>query len=144
MNYVDPTKAGSKDYEKELREIEATGECPFCQGNMKWHSRPIIIDKKGWFATENQRPYKNAKIHILLICKKHKTEFSELTSEDLGGVLVIIKELIAKFDIQGGGLTIRFGKTQYTGATVKHLHFHLIVPEINNNDVTLQVNFPIG
>ena len=50
-----------------------------------------------------------------------------------------------KYKIKGGGLVLRFGKTIYTGSTVNHLHFHLIVPEVSKNTKKINtVYFPIG
>ena len=54
-------------------------------------------------------------------------------------------EPIKKYKIKGGGLTLRFGEQNYTGATVLHLHFHLIVPKLKpKSKLAKIVNFPIG
>lgn len=39
---------------------------------------------------------------------------------------------------------MRFGNTDYTGATVSHLHAHLIYPEVDKSKKSKTVNFPVG
>ena len=52
---------------------------------------------------------------------------------------------IKKYKIKGGALAMRFGDTNYTGASVAHLHFHIISPKINKKTGRAKtVNFPIG
>ena len=43
----------------------------------------------------------------------------------------------------GGGFCIRFGDTLHSGATVKHLHAHLIEPDVKNKKYE-PVSFYIG
>jgi len=38
---------------------------------------------------------------------------------------------------------MRFGDSDYTGATVTHLHLHLMVPKLKRGKA-LTVEFPIG
>lgn len=138
-NFVDIRHAKSKDYRRVLEEIQKEGKCPFCPENFKWHSRPVLKEVGGWFITKTNWPYENARHHFLLICKFHWERFSELSLQDLSDVGRLVNWTCCKFKIKGGALALRFGDTAYTGATVKHLHFHLIVPKKGK-----VVNFPIG
>ena len=64
---------------------------------------------------------------------------------DFKTVSKLINWAIKKYKIEGGGLTVRFGNSDYTGATVHHLHFHLIVPKFNKKKKEVDpVYFPIG
>ena len=94
--------------------------------------------------TENSWPYPNTTHHFLIICDKHKEKFADLKLDDFAAVRYLVNWAGKKFSIKGGGLVIRFGDTNYTGATVCHLHFHLIVPELNKEGVAITVPFPIG
>lgn len=137
--------AKSREYKKTLETIEKTAECPFCKDNFKYHKKKILKKKSGWFITESSWPYKNAKFHFLAICEKHKEEFRELTSRDFSAVSKLIKWVIEKYKIKGGCLALRFGDSDYTGATVCHLHFHLIAPKVDRKKNGVKVvNFPIG
>lgn len=68
-----------------------------------------------------------------------------MNGEDLQAVQQLTAWAQAEFHLAGGGLTLRFGDTAHTGATVCHLHFHFIVPKINKKTGRAQVvKFPIG
>ncbi|MBP7057414.1 hypothetical protein KBB08_02900, partial [Candidatus Gracilibacteria bacterium] len=70
---------------------------------------------------------------------------SEVTDEDFHAVRTLGNWVIKKYNLKGGGLTFRFGDSIYTGATVRHLHMHLIVPTVNpETKQALPVSFPIG
>ena len=119
---------GRGDYEKVIAKIERQGSCPFCPANFKYHKKPILKRAGGWFITENNWPYKGASHHLIVISKKHKENFSELTDKDFFAMRRLVQWANKKFKIKGGAMALRFGDTHYTGATVCHLHFHLITP----------------
>ncbi len=141
---VDKRFAKKKEYLKTLETIETEGKRPFCPDNFKYHKKAILKEINGWFITENNYPYKNAKYHFIIIGKKHKEYFSELTIQDLSAVKKLVDWTTKKFNIKGGALTIRFGDTKLTGSTVCHLHFHLISPKIKKDGLGKTVIFPIG
>lgn len=141
---VDPRNARTKEYKRVMSEIVAKGVCPFCPKTFKWHTKPILKRDRQWFITENFTPYPNAQYHFIVISKQHKENLSELSVEDLCSILNLMNWTTKKFKIKGGGITMRFGDTLYTGATVKHLHAHLIVPIVKAGKPPLPVYFPIG
>ncbi len=142
---IDKRFAKTKDYRQTLEKIIKTDKCPFCPDNFKYHKRPILKKHKGWLATENSWPYKDTKHHFIFIAQEHKTNFSDLTDQDFQAVIFLVNFIIEEYKIEGGGLTLRFGEQKYTGATVKHLHFHLIVPNLNpKTELAKTINFPIG
>jgi len=135
---------GKGEYEEVISSIEKKGKCPFCPDNFKYHKEPILKTEKDWFITKNSWPYKNAEYHFIIIGKKHKENFSQLNETDFGSVKKLTNWAIKKYKIKGGALTIRFGDTDHTGATVCHLHFHLISPELDKKHQGKTVFFPIG
>lgn len=137
--FVDPRYAKTDEYLKDLEEIKVVGKCPFCPGNLDWHKKPILYEWAGWFITESMRPYENAKHHFLIIGPEHKETFEEISGPDFECVKKLIAFVLGKFKIRGYGIALRSGYTEYTGATVKHSHFHLIVPKKGK-----VVNFPFG
>jgi diadenosine tetraphosphate (Ap4A) HIT family hydrolase len=137
--FVNLKNARKGDYEKVISEILKTGKCPFCPETFKYHKKPIFKKRGNWFLTDNSWPYKNARIHLMIIGKKHKENLSELNQKDLKEVYFLANWAIKKYNIKGGALTIRFGETDFTGASVNHLHFHIISPKSKK-----AVNFPIG
>lgn len=139
---VDPRNARDEGYKLIMAEIVSDGSCPLCPP-MKWHPNPILKDNGRWLITENSHPYPSTKHHFLLISKRHIELLSELSTKDLKSILDLANWATKEFNIKGGGLTMRFGETLYTGATIKHIHAHLIVPTAEGNQVS-PVYFPIG
>ena len=141
---VDKTYAKSKEYKETLEAIEKTAKCPFCKENFKYHKKKILKKESKWFITESSWPYKNSKFHFLIISKEHKENFIDLKQTDFATVSKLTNWAIKKYKIKGGALSLRFGDTKYTGASVCHLHFHFIVPELDKSKRSKKFNFPIG
>ena len=140
---VDARYAKTSQYRKVLGEIEGAKVCPFCPETFKWHTNPILKREGNWLITESFQPYKNTDHHFLLIGKRHKEQLSELTPKDWNEMAQLQKWAIKKFNLKGGGLAMRFGDTAHTGATVSHIHMHLIVPKLKNGHA-IPVWFPFG
>lgn len=136
---VDPRFAKDEEYRRALLKIEAEGKCPFCPDNFKYHKEPILFERDGWLITKASWPYTNHQYHFLIIAKEHKEHISQLSPSDLVAVNDLANWAIKEFKLKGGALALRFGDSEYTGATVCHLHFHFIVPQFGK-----VVNFPIG
>lgn len=132
------------EYKQVIEEILRKGKCPFCKENFLYHKKPILKRKKNWFLTENSWPYKNSKHHLLIIGEKHKEKFSQLTKEDFQEVSELANWAITKYKIKGGAVIARFGDTNFTGASVAHLHFHILTPRVKTKNSTHKVLFPIG
>lgn len=142
---VNIKNARKGEYKKVIKEINKTGKCPFCKENFKYHKKPIYKRRDDWFLTSNSWPYKNTSCHLIILGNKHKENFSELTKKDLESVAYLVNWAVKKWKIKGGGIATRFGDTDYTGASVSHIHFHIISPKIDKKTKqTKTVNFPIG
>lgn len=142
---VDPRYAKSPGYAADLEDILAQGVCPFCPENFNWHPNPILRKLGRWIITQNRQPYENTKHHFLLKGDEHKESLAELTPLDWVSMRGLISWAMEEFKFEGGGLAIRFGPSNYTGATVRHLHAHLIVPELDpKTNQAIAVSFPFG
>ncbi len=114
-------------YENVISKIRKDGVCPFCPEQLaNYHTNPILRETRHWKATDNMYPYKAARHHVLFIYNKHITHVSEMEDEAWAELFGLYKEEIARRNIEGGTLLFRFGDTRYTGASVGHLHAHLI------------------
>jgi len=143
--FVNAKNARKGEYKGIIKKIAKTGKCPFCKKNFKYHKKPIFKRKNDWFLTDNSWPYKNTAVHLMILGEKHKEKFSELTKKDLESVAFLVNWAVKKWNIKGGGLATRFGNTEYTGASVGHIHFHIISPQFDKNKKRSKtVNFPIG
>lgn len=116
------------DYVNTLNAIVAGGFCPFCEEHLfKHHRKPIIYKSKHWIVTENSWPYKGSKLHFIFITKQHLEKTENVSFVVWNDLQKLYKKVIKKNNIKGATLMIRSGDTKYTGASVNHLHAHLIV-----------------
>lgn len=136
VNPQNARRPGSDDdtYERVIKSIEVTGECPFCPERLREvHPNPILIDGQEWAVTDSAFPYKGSEQHVLFIAKRHILTIGELSIEswaELQGLIVDIERLRK---IGGATLLMRSGDSDYTGASVAHLHAHLVSGG-NDND----------
>lgn len=142
---VNKRNARKGEYRKVIEKIDGMGKCPFCPDNFLYHKKPILRRRGDWFLTENTWPYKDTRHHLIVIGKKHKENLLDLTDKDFQNVLALAKWAIKEYNIQGGALAMRFGNTNLTGASVAHIHFHILVPKKDKKTrLYKKVTFPIG
>lgn len=142
--HVDPRHAKTERYAEDLAEIVAAEVCPFCPENFHWHDHPIIARDGKWFITESSHPYENSQMHFLIIGQEHKVILAELTGTDMSCILRLAAKVQYDNGLRGGALLMRWGETFYSGATVAHLHAHLVVPRVDPPGEVQPVWFPIG
>jgi len=143
--YVDIRNIKPDDQKQKdtMLEIIRNGDDPFSMRNLaKYHKKPIKATSKDWILTENQY-YTDADKRLLLILKKYKENFMELTSAEWSDLRLLLRKAIKTHKIKGGGFAMRFGDTEKSGATVKHLHSHLIEPNPKSKNYQ-PVSFFIG
>lgn len=118
-----------------LEQIEKDGVCPFCPEHLsKYHENPIIKESRHWSITKNDHPYENTRIHLLAVLKTHAEELSELEPAAWQELLELVQWAVQEYKITGGVVGLRFGDTNTSGATVKHLHVHLITAKITDRE----------
>lgn len=114
---------------KIYKQIEEEGLCPFCLENFeRYKVGPSIKDNTNWTLVKAKWPYENSKVHLIFILKKHIEGIENLDSSMWSDLLQLVKWTLEKYEISGGAFAIRFGDSNLTGATVHHLHAHLIEP----------------
>ncbi|MCX6728672.1 MAG: hypothetical protein NTV39_02805 [Candidatus Saccharibacteria bacterium] len=127
--YVNLNNARLDEQRRVMEDIVENQECPFCQENIsKYHKQKTLRKGKHWTITKNQWPYKYTDVHLLAILNYHAEKLSDLKAgafDELQGHMVWAEK---EFDIITGGIGMRFGDMTSNGATVNHLHVHLIVP----------------
>lgn len=124
---VNLTNARNPEQREVMEGILSDEVCPFCIESLrKYHKQPIIEEGDNWIVTTNQWPYQHTNAHYLFIARQHIETVTEVPTgafEELGGH---VKNLVNRDGMEYGALAMRFGDTEYTGATVSHLHAHLI------------------
>ena len=123
------------DYTRILNAIIAGGFCPFCEEHLfKHHRQPLIHKNKHWLITKNSWPYKGSKFHFIFITRSHIEKTEEMSPIVWKELQNLYNKIIKENKINGATLMIRSGDTRYTGASVNHLHAHLVVgvPRMKN------------
>lgn len=147
-SFVQKRYAKSEEYKHVLAKITGHGKCPFCYENLRDYSfskHTPVKTTHGWYLLLCSWPYKGARHHYLIIPKRHCESLEKLTAEDMRQVLQLARHAVKKFNIKGGGLLMRFGDSLYSGATVLHLHFHVMSPQVDTSKKKAKViSFPIG
>jgi diadenosine tetraphosphate (Ap4A) HIT family hydrolase len=127
---VDVGNAGivpREDYEHVLRTIIAKGFCPFCEEHLfKHHRNPLEHKTRHWLVTKNSWPYEGSRYHFLFITRAHIEVTEDVPSVVWSDLQKLYEKVIRENNIKGATLMIRSGDTRYTGASVNHLHAHLV------------------
>lgn len=133
------------DEQREVMQASAdAGVCPFDEEYLPtYHKTPIIRRGKYWVITANQWPYEHTKHHILAISTKHVESIDELDAAAGEELFAHVQWAIKEYEIDFGGLAMRFGDVKHNGASVNHLHAHIIVPD-KNKPADAKVKFKIS
>ncbi len=127
--FVNMNNARLDEQRRVMEDIIENQECPFCYENLsKYHKQKTLNKGKHWTITKNQWPYKYTDIHLLAILNYHAEKLSDLQKGALGELQEHMVWAEKEFNIIAGGICMRFGDMTNSGATVNHLHVHLIVP----------------
>jgi len=129
-----------------MQEIKEDGVCPFCIEHLrKYHPKPILRETDWWVVTENMSPYEGTRVHYLFVYKSgHITRPNELSAEALTDLFALFDWTSRETSVLGGAFLMRFGDTRYNGASVDHLHAHLIATEADGpgmEGVRIKVGF---
>jgi len=112
----------------EMRRLEAAGVCLFCPSQLARHPRQqVLFSTRHWTATPNEFPYPGTSLHLLLVPHQHASDLLELSEEARGDFWVALARLAERHDLSHYGLGIRNGDCRFTGATIRHVHAHVLV-----------------
>lgn len=134
VNTDNPNSNPNGNYAGVISQIAKEGICPFCPEHLnKYHKKPIT-ENRHWLVTDNMYPYKPSRIHKLLIHKGHISHISEISVEAWAELHAILRNITIDDSVTGGTFMMRFGDTKYTGASVTHLHAHIIQSDPDHAD----------
>ncbi len=105
-----------------------TKDCVFCNIiNRTIASNNIVNETDDMIVIKDIMP--KAPTHLLILPKQHIDSVNEITEEQgplAGKILLMAKEMAAKYGIADTGYKLVFNVGKHGGQTVKHLHMHLI------------------
>lgn len=113
--------------------------CVFCEMCEEPHK--IIFENKDFFVIKDHLP--KAKIHLLLMPKKHIDNISELNKKSLDFLKEMKKigsNLLTKLGCEKDSQVIGFHTPDYI--SVHHLHLHLLCKPFKNNSESKYLSHP--
>jgi ATP adenylyltransferase len=112
----------------EMARLDAAGICLFCPEQLARHSHQRILLSTGhWSVTPNEFPYAGTSRHLLLVPRQHARDLLELSDEVRSDFWVALAATAQAFQIRHYGLGVRNGECHFTGATIAHVHAHVLV-----------------
>lgn len=130
-DFVVLDNARTIDQKRVMEEILREGKCPFCPGNLP-EGNQIIRKTNYWFLMPNMWPYENTRIHLVAVHITHVEKLEDVHPREWSDLFQLLRWAEREFEVEGGGIGIRFGDPRINRATVRHLHTHFIVPEITD------------
>lgn len=128
-NFINIENARNDDQRQVMDSIATNEECPFCPENLtKYHKQEILRKGAHWLLTRNQWPYEHTDLHLLAISTYHAEHITDLRDGSFNELQKHLAWASGVFGVVSGGIAMRFGDTRNNGATVNHLHAHMIVP----------------
>lgn len=104
--------------------------CLFCKIAKKEIPANILAENEDVIAFHDIAP--KAKIHILIVPKKHIESVNSLEVSDsktLGIMFQTAKEIAKKLNVVDDGFRLTINSGKHAGLTVDHLHMHLLAGE---------------
>ncbi len=143
-DYVNLDNARHDDQRNVMSTIVEDGVCPFDEEFLaNYHKQPILRQGTFWTLTLNQWPYEYTRVHLLAIARQHVETIDELEAGAAEELFDHVKWAIQEYQIDFGGLAMRFGDVRHNGASVNHLHAHIIVPD-KDKPADAKVKFKIS
>ncbi|MCD6194920.1 HIT domain-containing protein [bacterium] len=102
-------------------------ECIFCQIGKHKIPAKIRYEDKEIIAFDDINP--KAKIHILVVPKKHVASLNESDIELIKKLFAAIKTIVKKTNIADSGFKIVINTGKDGGQIIPHLHLHILGEE---------------
>jgi diadenosine tetraphosphate (Ap4A) HIT family hydrolase len=119
------------EQQAEMARLESEGVCLFCTDEPGLGG-PILHRTSHWHIRRNRFPYAGTRIHLLLIPNSHVEDMAKLSVAQEGDFWTALRWARSTFDMKFYGLGARCGDSAYTGGTIRHLHIHLLVGDVDD------------
>jgi diadenosine tetraphosphate (Ap4A) HIT family hydrolase len=112
----------------QMRRLEAAGICLFCPDSLREHARQRVIHETAhWAVTPNAFPYAGTRLHLLVVPRRHVNDMLDLDDAALAGFWAALRWAREEYGLGSYGLGVRNGNCSFTGATIAHVHAHVLV-----------------
>lgn len=134
--YIYPPNSREQEQLDIMMRDEYAGKDPL---DPKYIENDIAFETDFWSVSWNKFPYEGAKKQFLIVIRQPIYDMVDLSPEmwlDLQNVLARLK---SDFGVIGGAFCMRYGDPALSGASLKRIHAHAILP-----DDGCKVGFKIG
>ena len=112
----------------DMRQLEAEGVCLFCPEGLSRQTRQqILFQTRHWTVTPNAFPYPGTVLHLLLVPQQHAADLLDLDEDVRQDFWTALAQVRSRCDLGYYGLGVRNGDCRFTGATIRHVHAHVLV-----------------
>lgn len=146
MKKMDFGNARDPEQIRRMNALKDAGLCYFCREGLeeKVPTPSVIFEKKYWYITPNNFPLEGSVHHYLIVPKRHIKDLSEISENEATELFVMMVPWFKRnLKITGYSMFVRSGNTEFTGATIDHLHFHFLVGGKKPKNATLQNVVPV-
>jgi ATP adenylyltransferase len=114
---------------------EAKGLCIFCPEHLRADPSQRVAHESGhWIVTPNQYPYAGVLHHFLLVPKVHVTDVLDLSPAAFADMQRALSWVRKTYGLTYWSFGSRNGDFRYTGATIAHVHIHVLVGDPAQHD----------
>jgi ATP adenylyltransferase len=112
----------------EMQRLEERGLCLFCPDGLREHERQrVLTETKHWTITPNEFPYPGTSLHLLLVPRQHAGDLLDLEPDVQADFWTALAWIRDRYGLSYYGLGVRNGDCRYSGATIRHVHAHVLV-----------------
>ncbi|HEV2376148.1 MAG TPA: HIT domain-containing protein [Streptosporangiaceae bacterium] len=134
--------ARTPEQRAEMERLDGAGVCLFCPEHLVSHPRQeILFSTEHWNATTNAFPYPGTSLHLLLLPHQHVSDLLALTSEAQNDFWTALAEVDKRYSLTSYGVGVRNGDLRLSGATIAHLHVHVLVAANTDGAPTVRMRF---
>ena len=127
----------------EMRRLDAAGICLFCPEHLRQHAgQEILWRTRYWSVTPNKFPYAGTATHLLLVPDTHVGDLLDLDPEVQHDFWLALAAVRERFGLTYYGLGVRNGDCRFTGATIAHVHAHVLTGDPHESaDAPVRMRF---
>lgn len=124
--YIYPPNARKQEQLDIMMNREANGEDPLDPSIIE---QEILFTTKYWYISENRFPYDGVEHQFLVASRGEIYSLEEMPKAMFDEIEDVWKKLAVEYNVDGGALCFRWGNPAKSGASLKRLHFHVIMPK---------------
>jgi ATP adenylyltransferase len=125
--------ARHSDQRDKIVRLEETAMCMFCPEHWNQPDGAVVYwENETWALASNDFPYSGTELHLLLLPREHATMLTELSPASRLGFFEALDYVQEAYGLSYYGLASRNGDMRYSGATIAHLHVHIVVGAPDN------------